>query len=247
MPEWLSGSWLRWFHNAGRGTMAATASLAHELAARGVRNVLRWPRGVDTRLFRPRHDARLGLLRPIFLAVGRLTAEKNMAAFLALDLPGTKVVVGEGPARDGLARLCPNAVFLGARHGDDLARAYAAADVLVFPNRAETFGSVLLEALACGTPVAGFPVACIRDMIESAPVAALDQDLRAACLEALALSRTDCRAFAESMSWDASARCFLANMERASLVTPTLDALRMLKPAHEATQAERKVVEPVIG
>jgi len=212
-----------------------------------VRNVLRWPRGVDTRLFRPRPDARLGLLRPVFLAVGRLTAEKNMAAFLALDLPGTKVVVGEGPARDALARLCPNAVFLGARHGEDLARAYAAADVLVFPNRAETFGSVLLEALACGTPVAGFPVACVRDMIESAPVAVLDEDLRTACLEALVLSRTDSRAFAESRSWNESARCFLANVERASFVTPPSDPLRLLKPAHEAAQVERKVAEPVIG
>jgi glycosyltransferase involved in cell wall biosynthesis len=247
MPDWLSGSWLRWFHNAGRGTMATTASVAHQLALLGVRNVVRWRRGVDTRLFRPRQDARLGLLRPIFLAVGRLTAEKNMAAFLSLDLPGTKVVVGEGPARDGLARLCPNAVFLGARHGEDLARAYAAADVLVFPNRAETFGSVLLESLACGTPVAGFPVACIRDMIEIAPVAVLDEDLRAACLRALALSRTDCRAFAESMSWDESARCFLANVERANYASPALGQLRLIKPAHEAAKAERKVAEPVIG
>src|SRR5262249_6912383 len=155
-------------------------------------------------------DARLGLLRPIFLTVGRLTAEKNLAAFLALDLPGTKVVVGEGPARDGLARLCPNAVFLGAKHGEDLARVYAAADVLVFPSRSETFGSVLLEALACGTSVAGFPVAAARDLVGDAPVAVLDEDLRAACLRALVLSRTHCRAFAESMSWDESARCFLA-------------------------------------
>jgi glycosyltransferase involved in cell wall biosynthesis len=144
IPERLSWSCLRWFHNGGRGTMTATASLAEELTARGFRRVLRWPRGVDADLFRPRSDANLGLLRPIFLTVGRLAVEKNIAAFLSLDLPGTKVVVGDGPARDDLARLCPNAVFLGAKHGEELARIYAAADVFVFPSRTDTFGRVLL-------------------------------------------------------------------------------------------------------
>src|SRR5262249_34383158 len=202
--------WLRWFHNAGHGTMAATASLADELVSRGFRSVLRWAHGVDARLFRPRPDATLGLLRPIFLAVSRLTAEENIAAFLSLDLPGTKVVVGEGPARDELAHKCPNAVFLGARHGEDLARVYAAADVLVFPSRSDTSGEVLLEALACGTPIASFPVAATRDVAGTAPVAVLDDDLRAACIGALALSRRACRDYAEKLTWEASARRFLA-------------------------------------
>lgn len=247
IPERLSWGWLRWFHNAGRGTMAATASLADELLARGFRSVQRWPRGVDARLFRPRPDATLGLLRPIFLTVGRLAVEKNVAAFLALDLPGTKVVVGEGPARDELARLCPKAIFLGPKHGDDLARIYAAADVFVFPSRTDTFGLVLLEALACGTPVAGFPVAATRDVVGDAPVAALDEDLRAACLNALALSRPACRAFAQGMSWDESARCFLANVERAGLATAAPEALRSLKPAPDAARSDRKAAEPAIG
>ena len=247
VPERLTWSWLRWFHNAGRGTMAATASLADELLARGFRNVLRWPRGVDTRLFRPRRNASLGLLRPIFLTVGRLTPDKNLAAFLTLDLPGTKVVVGEGPARDALVRLCPNAIFLGATHGEDLARIYAAADVLIFPSRADTSGAVPLEALACGTPVAGFPVPAMRDVVGDAPVAVLDEDLRAACLKALALSRDACRAFAETMTWEDSARLFLENVERAGLVTPAIDAIRPAKAAYPAARARRKSSAPAVG
>jgi glycosyltransferase involved in cell wall biosynthesis len=247
IPESLIWAWLRWFHNAGRGTMTATASLADELTGRGFTTVLRWPRGVDARLFRPRRDASLGLLRPIFLTVGRLAVEKNVAAFLALDLPGTKVVVGEGPARDELARLCPKAIFLGAKQGEDLSRAYAAADAFVFPSRTDTFGLVLLEALACGTPVAGFPVAATRDVVGGAPVAVLDEDLRAACLRALALSRADCRAYAEAMSWEESARCFLANVERDGIATAGLPILGSAKPAHETARTERKAAAPAIG
>ena len=243
----LGWSWLRWFHNAGRGTMAATASLAEELAARGFRSVLRWPRGVDAALFRPRRNASLGLLRPIFLAAGPLVAAENIAAFLALDLPGTKVVVGEGPERNALARRCPKAIFLGAMHGDDLARIYAAADVLVAPSRLDTAGLTLLEALACGTPIAGYPVAAMRDAVGDAPVAVLDGDLRAACLRALALSRTACRAFAETMSWDASARCFLDNVARAGTVIPSIEAPSIVASPPAAARAARKSTAPAIG
>jgi glycosyltransferase involved in cell wall biosynthesis len=247
IPERLSWGCLRWFHNGGRGTMTATASLAEELTERGFRRVLRWPRGVDAGLFRPRPDANLGLLRPIFLTVGRLAVEKNIAAFLALDLPGTKVVVGEGPARDELARLCPQAIFLGAKQGEELARIYAAADVFVFPSRTDTFGLVLLEALACGTPVAGFPVAATRDVVGSAPVAALDEDLRAACLRALALPRAACRQYAETMSWDESARCFLDNVTHAGLVTAAPSLIGAMTPAHEAATPRRKKAAAAIG
>jgi glycosyltransferase involved in cell wall biosynthesis len=244
IPPRLGWRFLRWFHNGGRGTMAATASLADELAAHGFKRVLRWPRGVDTELFRPRLNASLGLLRPIFLTVGRLAPEKNIAAFLALDLPGTKVVVGEGPARNALARLCPNAIFLGTQYGDALARTYAAADVLVFPSRADSCGHVLLEALACGTPIAGFPVAATRDVAGDAPVAALDENLRAACLRALALSRTACRAHAETMSWEASARAFLDSVERAGMAPHTAPAL---VPAADAVRPKRKRAAPAIS
>ena len=124
-----------------------------------------WPRGVDANLFRPRARGALDLPRPIFLTVGRLAVEKNVEAFLKLDLPGSKLVVGDGPARGALAKAYPDAVFLGSRHGEALAEIYAAADVFVFPSRTDTFGLVLLEALASGVPVAGFPAAAPRDVI----------------------------------------------------------------------------------
>jgi glycosyltransferase involved in cell wall biosynthesis len=226
-PEYLAArtpipqSWtwaaLRWFHRAAGGVMAGTPALEAELVSRGFDNVMAWPRGVDAALFQPRPGADLGLPRLVFLTVGRLAVEKNIEAFLALDLPGSKVVVGDGPARADLKCRFPDAVFLGIRRGEELARAYAAADVFVFPSRTDTYGLVLLEALASGTPVAAFPVCGPRDVVGDAPVAALDEDLRAACLKALTLSREQCRAFALERSWDTSARIFLANVRRVAM------------------------------
>jgi glycosyltransferase involved in cell wall biosynthesis len=167
--------------------------------------------GVDTTLFRPR-DVDLCLPQPVFLCVGRVAVEKNLAAFLALDLPGTKVVVGDGPARAELERDYPDAVFLGALHGEALAKVYAAADVFVFPSRTDTFGLVLLEALASGLPVAAFPVAGPRDVIGATEVGVLDEDLRSACLGALTIAREDCVAFAANHTWDASTRAFIDHM-----------------------------------
>src|SRR5450759_1841278 len=191
--------------------MAATPALANELRARGFRNVVLWPRGVDARQFHPR-DVALGLPRPIFLCVGRVAVEKNLEAFLELDLPGTKVIVGDGPARAALARKYPEAVFLGARQGEALAEAYAGADVFVFPSKTDTFGLVLLEALASGVPVAAFPVTGPRDVIGDAPVGALNDDLRTACLSALHISRQACLDFAAKHTWEASARAFVENI-----------------------------------
>jgi glycosyltransferase involved in cell wall biosynthesis len=245
IPERVTWGWLRWFHNGGRGVMTSSASLADELTARGFRNILRWPRGVDAQLFRPRANASLGLLRPIFLTVGRITAEKNLPAFLSLDLPGTKVVVGEGPARDDLVRRFPKTIFLGVKDACDLARVYAASDVFVFPSRTDTFGMVLLEALACGTPIAGFPVAPTRDVVGTAPVAVLHDDLRRACLKALELSRDACRAVAQTMTWDDSARCFLDNIQDAGVVASTTPILDALKAA--AARTEHKTAAPAIG
>jgi glycosyltransferase involved in cell wall biosynthesis len=213
IPHSWSWSWLRWFHNAGRVTMASTDSLAKELVGRGFQKLMRWPRGVDTNLFQPRSGSDLGLPRPVFLTVGRLAVEKNIEAFLALDLPGSKVVVGDGPAKQVLAKRYPSAVFLGTRKGQDLAAIYASADVFVFPSRTDTFGLVLLEALASGLPIAGFPVDSTRDVVAGAPVAVLDDDLRSACMRSLTLSRTECRSYAKTMTWDESARCFLTNLK----------------------------------
>src|SRR5882672_7653643 len=158
VPESWVWATLRWFHGASRAVLAATPALASELRTRGFRNVVLWPRGVDAGQFHPRAAVDLGLPRPVFLCVGRVAVEKNLEAFLELDLPGTKVIVGDGPARAALARNYPQAVFLGARQGEELAQAYAAADVFVFPSKTDTFGLVLLEALASGLPVAAFPV-----------------------------------------------------------------------------------------
>ncbi|WP_458760262.1 glycosyltransferase family 4 protein [Afipia sp. TerB] len=218
IPESWVWSALRRFHSASHAVMAATPALADELRGRGFSNVVLWPRGVDAELFKPR-DMDLGLPRPVFLSVGRLAVEKNLEAFLNLDLPGTKVVIGDGPARAALERAYPDAVFLGAMHGERLAEAYAAADVFVFPSRTDTFGLVLLEALASGVPVAAFPVSGPRDVIGNAPVGALDDDLRAACLSALTLSRDDCRAFALGQTWEASARAFIENVAHVRLDT----------------------------
>jgi glycosyltransferase involved in cell wall biosynthesis len=220
IPESWVWAWLRWFHRGGRAVMAATPSLAEELTARGFANVKLWPRGVDTALFRPRADADLRLPRPVFLSVGRVAVEKNLREFLSLDLPGTKVVVGDGPDRRMLMQQFPNAVFLGAKSGAALAAIYSAADVFVFPSRTDTFGLVLLEALASGLPIAALPVSAPRDVIGNAPVGVLDSDLRQACLEALHLSRAACRAFAQGMTWEESARRFLGHVRT---VTGTAD------------------------
>lgn len=215
VPEAATYRWLRWFHNAGCGIMTATPSLDVDLAARGFGPLMRWSRGVDTGLFRPRAQSVLDLPRPIFLNVGRVAVEKNLEAFLSLDLPGSKVVVGEGPALESLRKAYPDAHFLGPRSGPALAEVYASADVFVFPSRTDTFGLVLIEALASGLPVAAYPVMGPKDVITDPAVGCLGEDLHKAALDALDLDREACRAFAERYSWDASVAQFAANMRSA--------------------------------
>jgi glycosyltransferase involved in cell wall biosynthesis len=207
---------LRWFHNAGTGCMVPTASLRDELKGRGFKNLRHWSRGVDHELFRPRPEADLGLPRPIFLCVGRVAVEKNLDAFLKLDLPGSKVVVGDGPARVALSRAYPDAHFLGRLPLAQLATAYAAADVFVFPSLTDTFGNVLLEALASGLPVAAFPVTGPKDIVTDPQIGVLDPDLRKAALAALKLSRGKAREFALRFTWEASVEEFLSNLRPTS-------------------------------
>jgi glycosyltransferase involved in cell wall biosynthesis len=203
---------LRHFHGAASMTMVATASLRQELAERGFRRLGSWGRGVDTELFNPHHPAQLDLPRPIFMTMGRVAVEKNLEAFLSLDLPGSKVVVGDGPQRAALAYKYPDVKFLGEKKGQDLTSHLAAADVFVFPSLTDTFGVVQLEALACGTPVAAFPVTGPLDVIADHPIGALDHDLRSACLRAVGMSRQACRNFALERSWENSARQFIGNL-----------------------------------
>jgi glycosyltransferase involved in cell wall biosynthesis len=207
---------LRWFHGPATAMMVATPSLKQELESHGFKNVRIWSRGVDVNAFRPAATNDLSYPRPIWLYVGRVAVEKNIEAFLALDLPGTKVVIGEGPARARLERTYSDACFLGPKVGEDLVRHYAASDVFVFPSQTDTFGLVMLEALACGVPVAAYPVQGPRDVIGDAPVAALDDDLKAACLSALTIPRETCRSFAMSRSWRACTEQFLSNLPAAA-------------------------------
>jgi glycosyltransferase involved in cell wall biosynthesis len=205
---------LRRFHAAATVTMVASRSLMSELRQRGFGNLGMWTRGVDTDLFRPERAIDLGFSRPIFVTVGRLAVEKNVEAFLALDLPGTKVVVGSGPQEKELRRRFPQARFLGLMEHGTLAAHLAAADVFVFPSRTDTFGVVQLEALASGVPIAAFPVTGPKDVIADNPIGVLNEDLRAACLQALGISRVACRAFALSRSWDYSARQFIGHVQK---------------------------------
>jgi 1,2-diacylglycerol 3-alpha-glucosyltransferase/glucuronosyltransferase len=223
---------LRRFHNAGRGLMAATPSLAHELEVHGFERVMPWTRGVDTDLFRPR-PVRLFGEDPVFLYVGRVSAEKNITAFLDLDLPGRKVVVGAGPQLAELQAAYPDVLFTGKRTGEALAECYASADVFVFPSRTDTFGMVLLEAMASGLPVAAFPVTGPKDIVVSGETGVLSENLRAAALGALQLDRERIRVKAAEFGWEAAARLFLANITSACLKEPartqTQRALRLAK------------------
>ncbi len=220
IPRAWSYAWLRWFHNAGCGVMVSTESVADELQHHGFGNVMRWSRGVDHALFRPRQHSVLDLPRPIFLYVGRVAVEKNVEAFLALELPGSKVVAGDGPSRADLEARYPDVRFLGVHTGEDLAEIYASADVFVFPSRTDTFGIVLLEALASGLPVAAFPVAGPRDVIGDSDAGVLSEDLGLACRQALALSRQGAREFSLRFTWSASARQFLDNVVRVRAAPP---------------------------
>lgn len=211
VPEAAIYRLLRWFHAPAFAMLVATERLQKELHSHGFTNTRIWSRGVDTAQFHPIEGANLPYPRPIWLYVGRVSIEKNIEAFLTLDLPGSKVVVGDGPARASLEHKYPAAHFLGPKTGEALVAAYSASDVFVFPSKTDTFGLVVLEALACGTPVAAYPVQGPQDVIGDAPVAALDHDLHSACLHALEIPRAAARAFAQENSWSACTDQFLAH------------------------------------
>jgi glycosyltransferase involved in cell wall biosynthesis len=212
LPEELTYAGLRHFHARSATVMAPTPTICMDLTRRGFDRVRLWSRGVNHELFRPRVKQALDLPRPIFLCVGRVAVEKNLEALLGLDLPGSTVIVGDGPARAALERRYPHAHFLGERHGEGLAEIYASADVFVFPSRTDTFGIVLIEAMASGLPVAAFPVPGPIDVV-GAQAGVLDEDLRAACLKALTIPPEGAREYSLRFTWRESARQFLDNIE----------------------------------
>lgn len=209
--EWV-WRYIRWFHAPARAILASTASIRQALVDRGLTQVQHWGRGVDLSNFHPGvtpHPAMAALPGPVQLYVGRVAIEKNLEAFLASGHPGTKVVVGDGPARATLEAKYPDAKFMGSMFGAELAQAYRAADVFVFPSKTDTFGLVMIEALACGTPVAAYPVTGPVDIL-TPETGAMAEDLDAAIGEALTRDRAACAAYGRSFTWEASAAQFLS-------------------------------------
>lgn len=232
LPRAITYAWLRWFHRPSVNVMAPTQSEKRDLETRGFERVQVWSRGVDLSRYDPAHAAHVDHPRPIWINVGRLAVEKNLDAFLALDLPGTKIIVGGGPLESALKAKFPQAVFTGPKFGKELSALYASSDVFVFPSRTDTFGLVLLEALASGLPVAAYPVQGPLDVIGTAPVGVLDEDLGAACRRALTIPRPLCRAFAQNYTWPASARQFLG-----LLAIPDFDPMEQGAHVHGPAQA----------
>lgn len=212
IPVDVSYAALRRFHNAGAGTMVSTESVSNELQQRGFRRLFRWSRGVDHKIFSPEKAVDLGLPKPIFLYVGRLAVEKNIEAFLKLNLPGSKIVVGEGPAKSRLQATFPDVTFMGLKVGAELATIYASSDVFVFPSLTDTFGMVLLEAIACGCPVAAYPVMGPVDVIGNSGAGVLDENLEHAAIAALRISKSIPRDHALTYTWEKSAEQFLDNV-----------------------------------
>ncbi len=219
VPVQVGYAYMKWFHKPSGRLMVATPTLRDDLTKRGFRNVSAWSRGVDTEAFNPDLPGIYDELggkdwpRPFFLNVGRVAVEKNIEAFLETDLPGTKIVVGDGPARAELQAKYPQAKFLGSRFGEELARCFKDADVFVFPSWTDTFGLVILEAMGTGTPVAAYPAHGPIDIIPGSGAGVIDDDLRTACLKCLEIDRKAVRAYAEQFSWRASAEQFLENLK----------------------------------
>jgi glycosyltransferase involved in cell wall biosynthesis len=213
LPVALTYRLLRWFHGRSSTVMVATNSVEADLRAAGFTRLRHWSRGVDTELFHPRDKGFLSAPRPISMYVGRVAVEKNLEAFLSLDLPGTKYVVGDGPQRRELQAKYPDARFSGVREGEDLAAHLAAADVFVFPSRTDTFGMVMLEALASGVPIAAYPVAGPLDVIDQSGAGILDGDLKCAVERALQIPAQVCRDHALKFSWDRAVDQFVSNLD----------------------------------
>lgn len=214
LPESIAYALMRKFHGAGQATLVPTPNVKRELDDQGFKNVVVWTRGVDTSVFKPEPKHVFDLPRPIYLYAGRVALEKNIEAFLGLDLPGSKVVVGDGPAKAGLQTRYPDVHWAGYRFGPELAAHYAGADVFVFPSKTDTFGVVMLEANACGLPVAAYPVTGPIDVVKPGRTGALDEDLGQACRQALNVSKQSCLDYAAEHTWRRCAQMVLDHARR---------------------------------
>ena len=214
LPLRLGIAFVRWFHRPSTAVMVPTRGMQETLQQRGFRNVVLWSRGVDTEIFQPNSPHAYEFPRPIWINVGRVAVEKNIEAFLELDLPGSKVVVGDGPDRARLEKQFPDCHFLGYKFGDELASLLAGADAFVFPSKTDTFGLVMLEAMACGLPVAAYRVTGPIDVISQGVTGAMQTSLRDACAEAITLHRAACRRHAMSRSWARATDRFAAQLAR---------------------------------
>lgn len=213
LPRRITWRFMRWFHGGARAALTPTQRVTDELRAHGIARATTWCRGVDTNLFRPIESGLFAdLPRPVHLYAGRIAREKNIDAFIDARLPGSKVVVGDGPERERLERAHPAIVFAGYRFGDELAAHYAAADLFVFPSRTDTFGIVMLEANACGLPVAAYPVTGPIDVVKPGVNGALDERLEVAAARALQVPRGSCLAHARGQSWRRVAEVLLAHL-----------------------------------
>jgi len=212
LPKALTYRLMRWFHGPSKAIMVPTPKMKESLDARGFHNVVLWSRGVDTAHFKPGVEDHACIERPLFLYVGRVAVEKNIEAFLKLNLPGTKWVIGDGPQREELEQRYPQVRFLGAKGHDELPAYYNCADVFVFPSRTDTFGLVLIEAMACGVPVAAYPVEGPIDVVANGRSGVLHEDLATACMQAQQLSRDEVRAYAAGYSWEAATLQFLQHL-----------------------------------
>jgi glycosyltransferase involved in cell wall biosynthesis len=214
VPVGWTYSYMKWFHSKSSAVMVTTDSLKLDLERRGFINLVKWTRGVDTNLFKPPKPKRLKGQIPMLLYVGRVSVEKNIEAFLNLDIKATKVVVGDGPELSRLKQKYPHVNFMGKLTGTNLAFVYQNADVFVFPSKSDTFGLVIIEALACGTPVAAYPVTGPIDILNK-KVGAMDWDLKVACEKAVKLKSSDCSNFIkDNYDWKKTANIFISNLRQ---------------------------------
>ena len=237
VPLRLSYAFLRWFHGAASRTLVRTTTQKRLLAERGFASLAVWPGGVDTSMFYPRERDELDLPRPISLYMGRVSLEKNIESYLALDLPGSKVVIGGGPALESLRKKYPQVHFLGYRHGEELAAMLSSADVFVFPSKTDTLGLVILEAMACGVPVAAYPVPGPQDLITDGGNGALDEDLHRAIFRALSIDGSACVEFASRFSWANCTRRFLSLLEHLDTDDAQASGTNKVCSGHEYNRA----------